>query len=513
MAAMQRKGNHPAGLYGGGHQNPAAVKSYKKQPVAQPSNVRVPNVMEGNKKLKVKHKREQECSKEEGKIAQDRRKREEKIAQDRRKREEKIAQDRRKREEKIAQDRRKKEEKIAQDRRKKEEKIAQDHRKKEEKIAQDRRKKEEKIAQDRRKKEEKIAQDRRKKEEKIAQDRHKKEEKIAQDHRKKEGKVAQDHHKKEEKIAQERRQKKIKESSGKVQFTMYKASDIDAAVSKPEMRLRGTGTDYSVYKSNLGAITIPCEGASPSKEEFTQAVETFKNIQHRNLTNLVGACTPRRVLVYELLPNGTLEDRLADKKFKKSFDWKARVTTAASICSAVEHLHRIKPKLIIHDDLKSSNIHFGAKNLCKLSNFGVSSLLRSTKHGVEQFVEGIKHAINGTDAHKIQIQTDVSALGVILLQIVTGRPDARGVRDFVAGKLGDESGFYGKKTSQKKAILKKVVDPELKNRYPVEGAARMLFLGLRCTDPAGKQCPSLASEVLPQIKSCHATVHFLCFWS
>nr|XP_025877186.1 uncharacterized protein LOC107278050 isoform X7 [Oryza sativa Japonica Group] len=57
-------------------------------------------------------------------------------------------------------------------------------------------------------------------------------------------------------------------SSGKVKFTEFKTSDIDAAVSKPVMRLHEM-KDYSVYKSKFGAIMLPKEGASPSMEEFT----------------------------------------------------------------------------------------------------------------------------------------------------------------------------------------------------------------------------------------------------
>uniref|UniRef100_A0A0D9XU77 RING-type E3 ubiquitin transferase n=1 Tax=Leersia perrieri TaxID=77586 RepID=A0A0D9XU77_9ORYZ len=476
MAAMQQKGRLPAGLHGGGHQNPAqqarrstigiqggghektapaAVKSYQKQAVLRPNT--------GDQKLKDKDKREQE-----------RREKEKKKVQERLEKERKKAQERPEEERKKAQERREQERKKAQERLKQERKKAQEHLEEERKKVQERLEKERK---------------------KVQEQREKKKKKV------------------EQPCGQDR-----KSSNGKVQFIMYETLDIDAAVSKPDKRLRGTGTVYSVYKSKLGAITIPNEGAVPSMEEFTQAVETFKTIQHPNLANLVGACTQRRVLIYELLPDGTLEDRLTDENQKKSFTWKDRVTVAAGICSALDYLHRNKPKLIIHDDLKPSNIHFGTDSVCKLTNFGVSSLLRSTKHVsfLEQVVEGFVQALKDTDASKIQIQKDVSGLGTILLQLGTGRSNTDGLRDFVAEELGDDRVFQGKSTAQKEKILGKVVDPELKSDSVKAAAARMLFLGLRCTDPAGKQCPNLASEVLPQIKSCIADsgmvrVHRFCF--
>uniref|UniRef100_I1R1J8 RING-type E3 ubiquitin transferase n=1 Tax=Oryza glaberrima TaxID=4538 RepID=I1R1J8_ORYGL len=261
-------------------------------------------------------------------------------------------------------------------------------------------------------------------------------------------------------------------------------------------------------------------------------LEIFRSIQHKNLANLVGACSPRRALVYELLPD-TLEDRLTDIKLKKSFTfrgkksftWRDRVTTAASICSALDYLHRNNHKPIIHGDLKPRNVHFTADNICKLRNFGISTLLHPTKHvssaieeviqGMpgEKVIQGIFRTLMDTDDCKIQIQTDVSALGIILLQLVTGHSDAKGLRDFVAQKLGDDNEFQRKSILQKREILKGIVDPELKRcQTPVEGAARMLFLGLRFSDPAGKQCPPLASEVLPQIQSMHSSTYSQMVW-
>ncbi|KAG8089567.1 hypothetical protein GUJ93_ZPchr0011g27273 [Zizania palustris] len=297
-------------------------------------------------------------------------------------------------------------------------------------------------------------------------------------------------------------------SSGKVNFTAFKTSEIDAAVSKPKMQLRGTDANYGVYKASFGnmtvAITIPNKGTLPTMEQFTQVLETFRGIQHPNLVNLLGACTDRRALVYEFLPNGTLGDHLTQKGLKKSFTWKDRVTAATSICSALLFLHSIKPKKIFHGDLKPSNILFDSQNICKLSDFGISSLLHPTKH-VSLLEEVVQKLMVDTDA--CMIQTDVSALGTILLQLVTGHPGSEGVRDFVADKLRDAGGLFQEKNiKQQKDVLRKVVDPELK-MYPVEGAVAMLFLGLRYSDPAmkGKQCPGLSTDVLHQIESMHST--------
>ncbi|EEE52476.1 hypothetical protein OsJ_34649 [Oryza sativa Japonica Group] len=307
------------------------------------------------------------------------------------------------------------------------------------------------------------------------------------------------------------------------------------AIAKPVVRPRPSIQQGGYQKNVIGpqSRTKPAPHLQFRKPEGPISIpelEIFRSIQHKNLANLVGACSPRRALVYELLPD-TLEDRLTDikKSFtfrgKKSFTWRDRVTTAASICSALDYLHRNNHKPIIHGDLKPRNVHFTADNICKLRNFGISTLLHPTKHvpsaieeviqGMpgEKVIQGIFRTFMDIDDCKIQIQTDVSALGIILLQLVTGHSDAKSLRDFVAQKLGDDSEFQRKSILQKREILKGIVDPELKRcQTPVEGAARMLFLGLRFSDPAGKQCPQLASEVLPQIQSMHSTTYSQMVW-
>ncbi|KAL5209839.1 hypothetical protein ABZP36_005462 [Zizania latifolia] len=198
-----------------------------------------------------------------------------------------------------------------------------------------------------------------------------------------------------------------------------------ALFSAAKMQLHGTGTDYGVYKATFGnmtvAITIPNEDTLPSMEQFTEALETFRSIQHRYLAKLSNM-----------------------------------------------FLHCIKAKQIIHSDLKPSNILFDSDNLCKLSDFGISSLLHPTNH--VSLLEKVAWKLVDIDA--CTIQTDISALGTILLKLVTGHPDAEGVRDFVVEKLRDAGGLLQEESiKQQKDVLRKVVDPELK-MYP-EGAVAM----------------------------------------
>uniref|UniRef100_A0A0E0BL92 RING-type E3 ubiquitin transferase n=2 Tax=Oryza glumipatula TaxID=40148 RepID=A0A0E0BL92_9ORYZ len=276
---------------------------------------------------------------------------------------------------------------------------------------------------------------------------------------------------------------KASRSSGRNKFIVFKPSEIDAAVSKRAKWLRGTAT-YNVYRSDFDgmdiATTVP-KGTLPSMQEFHQAIEILRNISHPNVVPFLGACIEKRAIVYRFGENSTLESHL------KYLTWEIRVKSAASICSGLMFLHSRKPKPIIHGDLKPSNIIFRPGNACMLSDFGMCYLYS------KEFGRLI------TDPCKIQL--DVEALGIVLLQLVTGDLDTKGLRKRVIYYLGDAKGFYKKTSSQQSEILKKFVDPELKRDRTSEDVARMLFLGLRCSDPISKNHPSLATEVLPQIES------------
>ena len=96
----------------------------------------------------------------------------------------------------------------------------------------------------------------------------------------------------------------------------------------------------------------------------------------------------------------------------------------------------------------------------------------------------------------------VAALGIVQLLIDTGDLDAKGLRKRVLYYLGDAKWFYKRTPSQQSEILRNIMDSELKtDRSRSEDVARMLFLGLRCSDPIVKNHPILATEIMPQINS------------
>ncbi|ESW04146.1 hypothetical protein PHAVU_011G070500 [Phaseolus vulgaris] len=195
----------------------------------------------------------------------------------------------------------------------------------------------------------------------------------------------------------------------------------------------GEGGFGKVYKGHLERINqvVAIKQLDPNGlqgiREFAVEVLTLSLADHPNLVKLIGFCAEgeQRLLVYEFMPLGSLENHLLDlRPGSKPLDWNTRMKIAAGAARGLEYLHdKMKPP-VIYRDLKCSNILLGEGFHPKLSDFGLAKVGPSgDKTHVSTRVMGTygycapDYAMTG----QLTFKSDIYSFGVVLLELITGR--------------------------------------------------------------------------------------------
>ncbi|XP_039807948.1 U-box domain-containing protein 33-like isoform X2 [Panicum virgatum] len=280
-------------------------------------------------------------------------------------------------------------------------------------------------------------------------------------------------------------------TEGMMHITELSYSEIKEATNDFDHSMKiGESVYGTVYKGFLRHTNVAIKKLNPettqTQSQFSQEVEILSRVRHPNLVTLIGACKGAQALVYEYMPNGSLDDRLACKDNSKPLSWQLRTRVASNICSALIFLHSNKPHSIVHSDLKASNILLDGNNIAKLSGFGVSQILTDQfkatttlyryTHPKGSFVYiDPEYLISGD----LTPQSDVYSFGIVLLRLLTGR-----------------SGFGLLKEVQQameKGCLQAILDSSA-GEWPAMYAEQLAELGLRCCKIRRKNRPDLQTE-------------------
>ena len=139
----------------------------------------------------------------------------------------------------------------------------------------------------------------------------------------------------------------------------------------------------AVYRGTLRGMSVAVKIISPDdavdEERFVREVEAISRAKHPNLVTLVGACPEARAVVHELVPGGSLEDRLSGDA--PPLPWHARCGVAFRACSALAFLHSTAT---VHGDVRPANILLEDERCSssKLTGLGVNRLVAAPKHMV-----------------------------------------------------------------------------------------------------------------------------------
>jgi len=264
-------------------------------------------------------------------------------------------------------------------------------------------------------------------------------------------------------------------------------------------QLLGTGGFGRVYKgvlpkSNLEiAVKRVSHDSKQGMKEFIAEVVSIGHLRHRNLVQLLGYCRRKGelLLVYDYMPNGSLDKYLHDKT-KPVLDWAQRFQIIKGVASGLLYLHEDWEQVVVHRDIKASNVLLDGDMNGRLGDFGLARLY---DHGVDPQTTHVVGTMGYLAPELVRTGkatpvTDVFAFGVFVLEVACGRrplgciaPDEQNVLlDWV-------------QEHERRGAALDTVDPRLCGKYDADEARLAIRLGLACAHPLPDARPGMRQVV------------------
>ncbi|XP_021719538.1 G-type lectin S-receptor-like serine/threonine-protein kinase At1g11330 [Chenopodium quinoa] len=274
----------------------------------------------------------------------------------------------------------------------------------------------------------------------------------------------------------------------------------EATDSFHEYNLLGAGGFGQVYKGKLEdgqeiAVKRLSRASGQGAEEFMNEVALISKLQHRNLVKLLGCCVEgeEKMLIYEYMPNKSLDAFLFDPEKRKSLDWQKCFNIIEGVCRGLLYLHRDSRLKIIHRDLKASNILLDKDHNPKISDFGMARIFGGNQDQAStQRVVGTygymspEYAMEGHFSEK----SDVFSLGVLLIEIVSGKKNNNFWYQEDSLSL---LGYAWKLWREDNIIL--LIDPLITGAPFQAEIVRCIHVGLLCVQELAKDRPNMPTVI------------------
>ncbi|CAN8269954.1 unnamed protein product [Cochlearia groenlandica] len=267
--------------------------------------------------------------------------------------------------------------------------------------------------------------------------------------------------------------------------------------------LIGEGGFGRVYKGKLDkfdkvvAVKQLDRKGLQGHKEFIVEVLMLSLLHHNHLVNLIGYCADgeQRLLVYEYMSQGSLEDHLFDlTPGQTPLDWDIRIKIAAGTAKGLEYLHDKADPPVIYRDLKAANILLDSDFNAKLSDFGLAKL---SPVGEKQHVSSRVMGTYGYCAPEYQrtgeltVKSDVYSFGVVLLELITGRR----VIDSTRPKDEHNLVTWAQPMFKEPSRYSELVDPSLEGIFPEQSLNQAVAIAAMCLQEEATTRPLISDVV------------------
>ncbi|XP_031275937.1 L-type lectin-domain containing receptor kinase IV.1-like [Pistacia vera] len=264
--------------------------------------------------------------------------------------------------------------------------------------------------------------------------------------------------------------------------------------------LLGSGGFGRVYKGVLPSSKLEIAVKRISHEsrqgmrEFVAEIVSIGRLRHRNLVQLLGYCRRKGelLLVYDYMPNGSLDKYLYDQP-EVSLNWRQRFRIIKGVALGLYYLHEEWEQIVIHRDVKASNVLLDGELNGRLGDFGLARLY---DHGTDPQTTHVVGTLGylapeHTRTGKATRSTDVFAFGAFLLEVACGRRpiEPRAESEDVEILVDWVFGFWCR------GEILEARDQNLGSDYVVEELELVLKLGLMCSHSEPTARPSMRQIV------------------
>lgn len=233
-----------------------------------------------------------------------------------------------------------------------------------------------------------------------------------------------------------RRRKLIAASKSIHGLAVFSYRDLQSTTKNFSDKL-GSGGFGSVFRGTLPDSTDiavkKLEGFRQGEKQFRAELSTIGTIQHVNLVRLRGFCSERskRLLVYDYMPNGSLDFHLFRKNTVDTLDWRTRYQIALGTARGLAYLHDECRDCIIHCDIKPENILLDNEFCPKVADFGLAKLLGREFSRVLTTMRGTRGylAPEWISGQAITPKADVFSFGMMLFEVISGRRNSEESED------------------------------------------------------------------------------------
>ncbi|KAL9239496.1 hypothetical protein vseg_013810 [Gypsophila vaccaria] len=288
---------------------------------------------------------------------------------------------------------------------------------------------------------------------------------------------------------------------------VFTHSDILKATSNfSEDKVIGRGGYATVYEGVLPdgrkvAVKKLLRGGIEGEREFRAEMEVLTqqgvNWPHPNLVNLYGWCLDGadKLLVYEYMEGGTLEDFISDKT---RLTWKMRVEIAMDVARALVFLHHECYPSIVHRDVKANNVLLDRNGKARVTDFGLARVVDAGETHVTTTVAGTVGYVAPEYGQTWQATTkgDVYSFGVLVMELATGRRAVDGNDECLLEWARRVTGNNRQQGLGNSAVPGLIVDAGAKEG--TKEMSELLRIGLKCTAETPQARPNM-KEVLSML--------------